>query len=88
MRVKLFLVLFMSAESFVLGSLWYPQHMFCLRNKKNNFQLHILIWHLNICKSIDANSDDPAHYTFFFEEASKRFRKQKNQKTSAEFINP
>ena len=22
----------------------YPQHMFWLRNKKTNFQLHILIW--------------------------------------------
>ena len=22
----------------------YPQHMFWLRNKKNNFQLHTLIW--------------------------------------------
>ena len=26
------------------GSFEYPQHMFWLRNKKNNFQLHILIW--------------------------------------------
>ena len=25
-------------------SLEYPQHMFWLRNKKNNFQLHTLIW--------------------------------------------
>ena len=22
----------------------YPQHMFCLRNKKNNFQSHTLNW--------------------------------------------
>ena len=26
------------------GSLEYPQHMFWLGNKKNNFQLHTLIW--------------------------------------------
>ena len=26
------------------GSFEYPQHMFLLRNKKNNFQLHTLIW--------------------------------------------
>ena len=26
------------------GSLEYPQHMFWLRNKNNNFQLHTLIW--------------------------------------------
>ena len=26
------------------GSFEYPQHMFQLRNKKNNFQLHTLIW--------------------------------------------
>ena len=26
------------------GSFEYPQHMFRLRNKKNNFQLHTLIW--------------------------------------------
>ena len=26
------------------GSFEYPQHMFTLRNKKNNFQLRILIW--------------------------------------------
>ena len=26
------------------GSFEYPQHLFWLRNKKNNFQLHILIW--------------------------------------------
>ena len=26
------------------GSFEYPQHMFWLRNKKNNFQLHTLIW--------------------------------------------
>ena len=28
------------------GSFEYPQHMFWLRNKKNNFQLHTLIWGL------------------------------------------
>ena len=26
------------------GSFEYPQHMFWLRNKENNFQLHTLIW--------------------------------------------
>ena len=26
------------------GSFEHPQHMFWLRNKKNNFQLHTLIW--------------------------------------------
>ena len=26
------------------GSFEYPQHMFWLRNKKNNFLLHTLIW--------------------------------------------
>ena len=26
------------------SSFEYPQHMFWLRNKKNNFQLHTLIW--------------------------------------------
>ena len=26
------------------GSFENPQHMFWLRNKKNNFQLHTLIW--------------------------------------------
>ena len=26
------------------GAFEYPQHMFWLRNKKNNFQLHTLIW--------------------------------------------
>ena len=26
------------------GSFEYPQHMFWLRNKKNKFQLHTLIW--------------------------------------------
>ena len=26
------------------GSFEYPQHMFRLRNKKNNFQLRTLIW--------------------------------------------
>ena len=26
------------------GSFVYPQHMFWLRNKKNNFQLHTLTW--------------------------------------------
>ena len=26
------------------GSYEYPQHMFWLRNKKNNFQLRTLIW--------------------------------------------
>ena len=26
------------------GSFGYLQHMFWLRNKKNNFQLHTLIW--------------------------------------------
>ena len=26
------------------GSSEYPQHTFWLRNKKNNFQLHTLIW--------------------------------------------
>ena len=26
------------------GSFKYPQHMFRLRNKKNNFQLRTLIW--------------------------------------------
>ena len=26
------------------GSFEYPQHMFWLRNKKNNFQSHTLIW--------------------------------------------
>ena len=26
------------------GYFEYPQHMFWLRNKKNNFQLHTLIW--------------------------------------------
>ena len=26
------------------NSFEYPQHMFWLRNKKNNFQLHTLIW--------------------------------------------
>ena len=26
------------------GSFEYPQHMFCLRNKKNIFQLRTLIW--------------------------------------------
>ena len=30
------------------GSFEYPQHMFWLRNKKNNFQLHSLIWGLHI----------------------------------------
>ena len=28
------------------GSFEYPQHMFWLGNKKNNFQLHTLIWEL------------------------------------------
>ena len=26
------------------GSFEYPQHMFLLKNKKNNFQLRTLIW--------------------------------------------
>ena len=26
------------------SSFEYPQHMFWLRNKKNNYQLHTLIW--------------------------------------------
>ena len=26
------------------GSFEYPQHMFWMRNKKNNFQLRTLIW--------------------------------------------
>ena len=26
------------------GSFEYPQHMFWLRNKKNNFLVHTLIW--------------------------------------------
>ena len=26
------------------GSFEYPQHMFWLRNKKNNFLLHTLVW--------------------------------------------
>ena len=26
------------------GSFEYPQHMFWLRNKKNNFQIHTPIW--------------------------------------------
>ena len=26
------------------GSFEYPQHMYWLQNKKNNFQLHTLIW--------------------------------------------
>ena len=38
-RVIMFLVSFNSD-----GSFEYPQHMFWLRNKKNNFQLCILIW--------------------------------------------
>ena len=29
------------------GSFEYPQHMFCLRNKKNNFQLRTLSGGLN-----------------------------------------
>ena len=31
-------------DSSLDGSFEYQQHMFWLRNKKNNFQLHTLIW--------------------------------------------
>ena len=35
------------------GSFEYPQHMFWLRNKKNNFQLHTLIWRPGtVCHSV------------------------------------
>ena len=41
------------------GSFEYPQHMFWLRNKKNNFQLHTLTWRsdigLNIRKPVFRN---------------------------------
>ena len=30
------------------GSFEYPQHMFWLRNKKNNFQIRTLIWRLEL----------------------------------------
>ena len=48
------------------GSFELPQHMFWLRNKKNNFQLHTLIWGpvqavkglMNLCKC--AASQEPA----------------------------
>ena len=31
------------------GSFEYPQHMFCFRNKKNNFQICTLIWRPEPC---------------------------------------
>ena len=31
------------------GSFEYPQHMFWLRNKKNNFELRTLKWGPNVC---------------------------------------
>ena len=34
------------------GSFEYPQYMFWLRNKKNNFQLHTLIWRAVITSKI------------------------------------
>ena len=40
----MFLVLKRTVSSTRDGSFEYPQHMFWLRNKKNNFQLHTLIW--------------------------------------------
>ena len=42
------------------GSFEYPQHMFWLRNKKNNFQLRTLIWGpiLSLARTY-ANSLDP-----------------------------
>ena len=39
-------------------SVEYPQHMFWLRNKKNNFQLHTLIWGLNINQMVGSISND------------------------------
>ena len=38
------------------GSFEYPQHMFWLRNKKNNFQLCTLIWRPVACAIHNANS--------------------------------
>ena len=35
------------------GSFEYPQHMFWLRNKKNNFQLGTLIWRPAITKILE-----------------------------------
>ena len=37
------------------GSFEYPQHMFWLRNKKNNFQLRTLIWGLNMSLFTEVN---------------------------------
>ena len=34
----------------------YPQHMFWLRNKKNNFQLHTLIWRPDIMHQLFVTS--------------------------------
>ena len=43
------------------GSFEYPKHMFWLRNKKSDFQLHTLIWGPGLLKNtkIDNNSQGP-----------------------------
>ena len=48
------------------GSFEYPQHMFRLRNKKNNFQLRTLIW----------RPEDPLHV--LIDASSPRTYKSKN----------
>ena len=40
------------------GSFEYPQHMFWLRNKKNNFLLHTVVWGPDLCIFPTAIEDD------------------------------
>ena len=44
LSIRLNIVLGAQEPSHRDGSFEYPQHLFWLKNKKNNFYLHTLIW--------------------------------------------
>ena len=59
LQLKLHLFTYPSVLTCVLGaqknrdgSFEYPQHMFWLRNKKNNFPVHTLIWRPGLCTDL------------------------------------
>ena len=48
------------------GSFEYPQHMFWLRNKKNNFQLHSLIWGPELSTNLSYDTKMTLNEILFF----------------------
>ena len=63
------------------GSFEYPQHMFWLRNKKNNFQIRSLIWRPGSVQILFARAEPVSRIRYYS-------RKIHHSLTRVEVVNP